>query len=694
MPSAENQQQLDIAAERAKCTFDPSVLTALFFGGEAQLQEYKKIEAMVDNDPVFDRTDRYFLGRTERFKRALPMVKRYVELRNKHGLTPQETFHLKIYIDDYIPVHLHECLHLEPVTAMFLPVLKSQASDEQYKKWGPPAENFQYIGCYAQTELGHGSALDRLETTATLDMKRDEWVIHSPTQSSAKFWIGGLGKLSTHAVVQAKLIINGKDHGPHPFLVPIRSLKDHTLLPGVVIRDQGPKQGAISMDNGYALFNNMRIPRENMLMRFSQVSKDGIYSKPIHPKLAFGGMTAVRTRLVNQSALQMARGATIAIRYCAVRRQGTTNVATDLETQVLDYPAVQYRVLSLLSHAFATIFSGYWIDEMYAQFNADITKGDTSLLKDVHVYSSGLKSYVTKLGADGIEDARRCLGGHGYSLFSGMIDFQRQFVAAVTYEGENALLTQQVSRYLLQLYKNVIRNADVKLSPPSKYVLSLVDHSMFTQQKCSARSAQDMYRQDIILAAFQHRAARLIYELAQAEIAGHAWSDLNLECMRLSKAHVQYIMIENFYNGLEKRYNASSNPTTQQKNLLAAVRSVYYVHVFYTMELELGEFLEDGYLSYQQAAWIRQAVKDSLKVLRPNAVGFADCFGFSDTFLNSALGSYDGRAYERMAAMTELEPLNSELTDEKGVIWGYDEYLKPLIHGQVGVYRSRGTSKL
>jgi acyl-CoA oxidase len=80
--------------------------------------------------------------------------------------------------------------------------------------------------------------------------------------------------MSNHALVQAKLIIKGKDYGAHPFLVPIRSLKDHTLLPGVVIRDQGPKQGAISMDNGYARFDNVRIPRENVSVFFT------IYSEP------------------------------------------------------------------------------------------------------------------------------------------------------------------------------------------------------------------------------------------------------------------------------------------------------------------------------------------------------------------------------------------------------------------------------
>ncbi|KAG0089906.1 hypothetical protein BGZ93_006987 [Podila epicladia] len=687
---AENQQSLDITAERAKCSFDPSLLTPLFYGGEDTMVQLKKIEAMIDADPVFDRDDRYFLGRTERFQRALPMVKRYVELRNKHGLTPEEAAYFKVYIDDYIPVHLHE--------SMFLPVLRSQASDDQLKVWGPQAENYHYIGCYAQTELGHGSNLSRLETTATLDIERDQWVINSPTQSSAKFWIGTLGKIANHAVVQAKLIIKGKDYGAHPFLVPLRSLRDHTPLPGVVIKDQGPKQGAISMDNGYARFNNVRIPRENMLMRFSQVSREGVYSKPIHAKLAYGGMTAVRTTLINHSALSMARAVTIATRYCAVRRQGNVNLATDLETQVLDYPSVQYRILPLLSHAFATIFSGYWMNDMYAQYNDDISKGDTSLLKDVHVYSSGLKSYCTKLGADGIEEARRCLGGHGYSLFSGMIDFHRQFLATVTYEGENALLTQQVSRYLLKLYKDVLRNPNMHLSPPSKYILSLFHHNLFANQRCEARSVKDFYQPEVVLRAFQHRAARLIYELAEAEKVSYGWSDLNLECMRLSKAHVQYIMIENFYNGIEKRFNNHANPTVEQQNVLAAVRSVYHLHVFYTMETELSEFLEDGYLSPAQAQWVRQGLKDALKAVRPNAVGFSDCFGFTDTFLNSALGSYDGRAYERLAAMTEREPLNKDLTDKNGVIWGYEEYLKPLIYGQVGPYMGKvtgaGSSKL
>jgi acyl-CoA oxidase len=44
----------------------------------------------------------------------------------------------------------------------------------------------QIIGCYAQTELGHGSNVQGLETTATFDPDKDEFVIHSPTLTSSK----------------------------------------------------------------------------------------------------------------------------------------------------------------------------------------------------------------------------------------------------------------------------------------------------------------------------------------------------------------------------------------------------------------------------------------------------------------------------------------------------------------------------
>ena len=49
---------------------------------------------------------------------------------------------------DVFPLSLHE--------SMFMITLENQLSDEQKKKWLAKAKNYELIGTYAQTELGHG----------------------------------------------------------------------------------------------------------------------------------------------------------------------------------------------------------------------------------------------------------------------------------------------------------------------------------------------------------------------------------------------------------------------------------------------------------------------------------------------------------------------------------------------------------
>jgi acyl-CoA oxidase len=49
------------------------------------------------------------------------------------------------------------------------------------QKWIGAALKHSIIGCYAQTELGHGSNVAGLMTTATFDRHSDEFVLHSPS---------------------------------------------------------------------------------------------------------------------------------------------------------------------------------------------------------------------------------------------------------------------------------------------------------------------------------------------------------------------------------------------------------------------------------------------------------------------------------------------------------------------------------
>lgn len=57
---------------------------------------------------------------------------------------------------------------------------------------------------------------------------------------------------------------------------------------GIKIGEIGTKLGMNTTNNGYVGFDHVRIPRENMLMKNSQVLEDGTYVKAPNSKLTYG----------------------------------------------------------------------------------------------------------------------------------------------------------------------------------------------------------------------------------------------------------------------------------------------------------------------------------------------------------------------------------------------------------------------
>ena len=162
------------------------------------------------------------------------------------------------------------------------------ASDEQQKKILPLARSFQVIGTYAQTELGHGSNIQRLETEAVYDRATDTFVLNTPTITATKFWPGALGHSTNYALLMAQLYTPDRNHpcGLQMFFVQIRDLNTHEPMPGKRISDEqirflfsaGVEVGEISTrfaqevgDNGYLRLTNVRIPRTDMLMKLAIV---------------------------------------------------------------------------------------------------------------------------------------------------------------------------------------------------------------------------------------------------------------------------------------------------------------------------------------------------------------------------------------------------------------------------------------
>ena len=129
----------------------------------------------------------------------------------------------------------------------------------------------QAIGGYGQTELGHGSNVQGLETQAHYDEKTQTFTMKSPTTTSAKFWPGVLGSSGTHAVIQAKTFVKGKSIGIQTFIVPIRD-ENLNVIEGVEAGDIGPKLGFQRVDNGYLKLNKCVLPRDHMLMKYIKIT--------------------------------------------------------------------------------------------------------------------------------------------------------------------------------------------------------------------------------------------------------------------------------------------------------------------------------------------------------------------------------------------------------------------------------------
>ena len=130
------------------------------------------------------------------------------------------------------------------------------------------------VGCFGLTELGYGNNAVEMETTATYDPKTDELVVNTPTPLAQKYWITNGACHAKHIVVFAQLWVEGKNEGIHGVLVRCRG-DDLEPVPGVLVEDMGHKMGLNGVDNAKLTFNNVRVPRVNLLNKFSDITPEG-----------------------------------------------------------------------------------------------------------------------------------------------------------------------------------------------------------------------------------------------------------------------------------------------------------------------------------------------------------------------------------------------------------------------------------
>lgn len=527
-------------------------------------------------------------------------------------------------------------------------------TEKHRAKYFDDIDSFRLPGCFAMTELRHGSNVAGLQTTATFDVKSDQWDIHTPDEGAIKWWIGNAAEDGRAATVFARLRIPSSgvraasgssggdetamdDHGVHAFIVPLRDDSGATL-PDVEIRDCGYKVGLNGVDNGAIRFTHVKIPRENLLDRFASVDRAGQYSSPLPSAskrfaATLGELTGGRVGLTAGSLGVLKGAVTIAIRYASQRHQfGPPDSA---EIAVLDYQSLQWKLMPMMATAYALHFAKNQLVDMYCDMKRS---HDDDLIADVHSFSAGMKAYTTAYTASALSVCRESCGGHGYAAINRLGLLRSDHDIFQTFEGDNTVLQQQVAAMLLKQYQEQFIKGGVTATWAylRHWATGALPPNPLVSHDTSPRHLRDP---SFLKKALRYRVARLLHTVAlrlrkHTKRLGsfHAWNRCLNHLLALAKAHQEALMLSAFYAGVASAVDPDC------RKALKALADLFALKLIYDEML----FRNDQYISPEKSKAIARLVEDLCLEVRGVALPLVAAFAIPDHILRAPIGLATG----------------------------------------------------
>jgi len=257
-------------------------------------------------------------------------------------------------------------------------------------------------------------------------------------------------------------------------------------------------------------------------------------------------------------------------------------------------------------------------------------------------------------------------------------------------EGDNVLLTQQTTGYLLKSY------IKWRMGDGSEGERGGLDEDLWYFASASQGEGGGLGREggrdvQIILDLFSRRAYALLERLAlklqgltEGEggkeggvmSQGAAWKSVLVDVMFVSKAHSLYTILRHFaagLQGLKEGWDVSGVGGGREGGaFVAVIERLFFLFAYYHLSRETGDFLELGLLSPKEAGRAREELDVLLQAVRPDAVGLCDGWDWSDFELKSTLGRWDGKYELALLESAKREPLNHQ-----EVVGGWDRTWQP-----------------
>lgn len=523
-------------------------------------------------------------------------------------------------------------------------------SAEHHEKWLPGIMNLDIPGAFAMTEIGHGSDVAAIGTTATYDPETDEFVINTPFRAATKEYLGNAALHGIAATVFAQLITNGVNHGVHCFYVPLCDDQGNDL-PGITREDDGVKGGLNGIDNGRLAFDNIRIPRTNLLNRYGNVDAEGNYTSSIEsPGRRFftmlGTLVQGRVSLDGAASWASALGLYIAITYATQRRQFAG--ADGEEVVLMDYAKHQRRLLPLLATTYAQIFAH---DEFLKKFDDVFSHRSDSDedREDLETLAAALKPLSTWHALDTLQEAREASGGAGFMADNRLVGLRADLDIYVTFEGDNNVLLQLVGKRLLTDYGKQFKGKDAAALAAfaAGQTAERVFHGAGLRQLgqaivdlgSTARSVELGLREDQQHSLLTDRVQDMVGDIAgrlrsaqnaSPEEASRKFNENQVDLIEAARAHGELLQWEAFTDAV----HAAKDEGTRK--VLEWLRDLFGLHL---IEKHLAWYLINGRLSGQRAASVTRYIDRLCMRLRPHVLDLVNAFGYEPEHVRAPIAS-------------------------------------------------------
>ena len=505
--------------------------------------------------------------------------------------------------------------------------IHSLGTEKHYQKYLKDIGTLKLPGCFAMTETNHGSNVKGLETTATYNHQNKTFVINTPHEKAQKEYIGNAAVHGQMATVFAKLIIDEVDYGVNAFVVPLRD-ESNVILEGIIIKDCGLKMGLNGVDNGTISFNNVIIPKENMLDRFASVNEQGKFESPIpSDNRRFFTMlgTLVGGRIgIPRSALAAAKsGLTIAIQYSDKRKQFGPEGGE--EVSILNYRMHQRRLFPLLAKTYAIHFALRYVTDRFLE-RTEIE------MPEIETLAAGMKAYSTWNTTATLQECREACGGKGYLSENRIAALKNDTEIYTTFEGDNTVLMQLVAKNRLSEFRKTYGKMDAMgiinyVYENTKTVIA-EKNPIVTRKNDEAHLLDSAFH----LSAFKYRektilasAAQRLKKLIDGGLEPYdAFNVVQHQMIDVAQAYLDRIVLEQFTIAIQSFEDKKS------RDIVTKLAQLYALSL---IEKNKGWYLEEGYLEAVKTKAIRKMVNQLCWEIRPEAVSLVKAFAIPDSCL-------------------------------------------------------------